>query len=117
MSLLDESIKYTSFDDEEFKYMLSVYSISDDILLYNLLGDVSAKNEWVKPDKARNTFIHLKTYEHSINEDQLLLLGRTGSEKSAIIYSMMDDIKNKRIKRYSVLIQIDERELCEKLAE
>lgn len=117
MSLLEESFKYTSFEDEEFKYMLSVDGISDDILPYNLLGDVSAKNEWVKPDKARNTFIHLKAYEHFINEDQLLLLGRTGSGKSAIIYSMVDDIQNQKIKKYSDVIQIDERELCEKLAE
>lgn len=97
--------------------MLSVDGISDDILSYNLLGDVSAKNEWEKPNRARNTFIHLKAYEHFTNEDQLLLLGRTGSGKSAIIYSMIDDIKNNRIKKYSDVIQIDERESCEKLAE
>ncbi len=117
MPLLNESLKYTAFEDEEFKYMLSMDGISDDILPYNLLGDVSAKNEWVEPDKARNNFVHLKAYEHFINEDQLLLLGRTGSGKSAIIYSMIDDIKKKKIEKYSDIIQIDERELCEKLAE
>ena len=117
MPVLEENHKYIEFEDEEFKNMLSADGISDSILSYHLLGDVSAKNEWIKPDKARSTFIHLKSYEHFINKDQLLLLGRTGSGKSAIIYSMKDDIEKKKITQYNDVIQIDERELCERLAE
>lgn len=117
MSVLCYSHKYEPFTNEEFKQMPSADGISSSIISHYLLGDVSAKNEWsVKPDIARDTFIHLTAYEHFIEAEQLLLLGRTGSGKSAIMYRLEDDILNKQVTNYSDVIRIDENIFCEKLA-
>ena len=118
MSLISEDYKYIPFSDEIFKRMPTADGISSMVQSNYLLGDVSGKNEWTQqPDKASNTFIHLSAYEHFIGRDQLILLGRTGSGKSAIIYSMKNDIQKGSIYEYSDAIQIDEKEFCEKLAD
>lgn len=118
MQTSTDSLVYKPFDDEEFKHMPSADGLTTSILPYYLLGDVSAKIEWSKrPDKARNTFVHLNAYKHFIDEEQLLLLGRTGSGKSAIMCCLKDDIENQRISQYSDVLQIDEAKFCEKLAE
>lgn len=109
--------KYEPFSDEEFKRTPSADGISSLIMSHYLLGDVSGMHEWEHPDKARNTFVHLSAYEHFINDEQLMLLGRTGSGKSAIIYSLKDDIEKGKIKNYTDVIQIDEKNFCEKLAD
>ena len=116
MSIIAENDFYEPFDDEKFKYMPSADGGLGAVLQHYILGDVSAKNEWEKPDKARNTFMHLSAYEHFINNEQLLLLGRTGSGKSSIIYSLKDDIENGTIDSYTDVIQIDEKDFCEELA-
>ncbi len=56
------NLKYEPFGDEEFKHMLSVDGVSVLVLPYYLLGDVNAKNECMKPDQTRSTFVHLKAY-------------------------------------------------------
>ena len=110
--------KYEPFEDEEFRQMPSADGISSMIMSHYLLGDVNAQNEWLKKrDIARSTFIHLTAYEHFINEEQLLLLGRTGSGKSAIMYRLEDDILNGKINKYSDVIKINENDFCERLAE
>lgn len=116
MPLLCATHQYTPFVDEAFVHMPTVDGVT--CMSNYLLGDVSGKAEWIRqPDKARDTFIHLSAYEHFIDEKQLILLGRTGSGKSAIIYGLKDDIQNGIISKYSDAIQIDEKEFCEKLAE
>ena len=118
MAQVYDNYKYEPFANETFRHMPSADGVSTMVASNYLLGDVSGKIEWTQqPDKARNTFIHLSAYEHFIDEQQLLLLGRTGSGKSAIIYGLKDDIQNGIIDNYSDVIQIDEKEFCEKLAE
>lgn len=118
MPLLNDTYKYEPFANEIFRRMPSADGVSSMIRSNYLLGDVSGKIEWTQqPDKARDTFIHLSSYEHFIDENQLLLLGRTGSGKSSIIYGLKNDVQEGRISRYSDAIQIDEKEFCEKLAE
>ena len=118
MAVLERSSIYEQFPDEEFKHMPSADGVSSSILQHYLLGDVSAKNEWSnQPEIARSTFVHLAAYKHFINYEQLMLLGRTGSGKSAIMYRLKDDIENNNIKNYTDVIQIDEKDFCEKLAE
>ncbi len=117
MPILNESYKYEPFPDEEFKQMSPVDGVSGLILPHYLLGGVSGEKEWENPDKARNTFVHLAAYEHFKNEEHLLLLGRTGSGKSAIINSLADDIRKGKVDKYSDVLQIDQKVFCEKLAE
>lgn len=118
MPLLNDTYRYEPFENEIFKRMPTADGVSSMVRSNYLLGDVSGKNEWTQqPDKARDTFIHLSSYEHFIDENQLLLLGRTGSGKSAIIYGLKNDVQEGRISRYSDAIQIDEKEFCEKIAE
>ena len=118
MPLLNDTYKYEPFVNETFRHMPTADGISSMVRSNYLLGDVSGKIEWTQqPDKARDTFIHLSSYEHFIDENQLLLLGRTGSGKSAIIYSLKNDINEGIVNRYSDAIQIDEKDFCEKLAE
>lgn len=118
MAQVYDNYRYEPFANEKFRHMPSADGVSTMVASNYLLGDVSGKIEWTQqPDKARNTFIHLSAYEHFIDEQQLLLLGRTGSGKSAIIYGLKDDIQNGIIDTYSDAIQIDEKEFCEKLAE
>ena len=60
MTILNDSYKYSPFPNEEFRRMPSADGVSDTVLSHYLLGDVSARNEWLhQPDKARNTFISL----------------------------------------------------------
>lgn len=118
MPVLSESHKYEPFENETFKHMLNADGISSMVESNYLLGQVSGKTEWTQqPDKAKDTFIHLSSYEHFIDENQLLLLGRTGSGKSSIIYGLKNDIREGKISRYSDAIQIDEKDFCEKIAE
>lgn len=118
MPLINDTYKYEPFANETFKRMPSADGVSSMVRSNYLLGGVSGKIEWTQqPDKARDTFIHLSSYEHFIDENQLLLLGRTGSGKSTIIYGLKNDVQEGRISRYSDAIQIDEKEFCEKLAE
>lgn len=113
-----DNYKYEPFANETFRHMPSADGVSSMVASNYLLGDVSGKIEWTQqPDKARDTFIHLSAYKHFIDEKQLILLGRTGSGKSAIIYGLKDDIQNGVIDNYSDVIQIDEKDFCEKLAE
>ncbi|MCM1525614.1 MAG: hypothetical protein NC091_00045 [Bacteroides sp.] len=118
MSLIKDDYKYEPFEDETFKHMPTADGISSMVESNYLLGQSSGKIEWTQqPDKAKDTFIHLSSYEHFIDANQLILLGRTGSGKSSIIYGLKNDIQESRISRYSDAIQIDERDFCEKLAE
>ena len=117
MQIVKDIKLYEPFANEEFKCMKCMDGLGIVNSQHSLLGEMSAQNEWQKPNKARSTFIHLSAYENFANENQLLLLGRTGTGKSAIIYSLKDDIEKNKIGRYSDVIQIDEQDFCEKLAE
>lgn len=53
------------------------------------LGNVDAKTEWDhNRDLARHIFLHTDAYSSYLKDDSLILLGRTGVGKTAILLFM-----------------------------
>lgn len=71
------------------------------------LGKTDAAKEW-NDDKgiAKNLFLHTKTYSDFLEEDSLILLGRTGTGKTAILRCIEEEVKNKIITNISYVVRI-----------
>jgi hypothetical protein len=64
--------------------------ISNNILA--ILGDIDADKEWKTPTKARKLFTRYESLDNFLEDNTLILLGRTGSGKTAIINYTYDNI-------------------------
>ena len=56
------------------------------------LGDNDAETEWKDdPELASKLFVHTQAYKDFLNKDALLLLGRTGTGKTAILRQLENE--------------------------
>ncbi len=85
----------------------------------NYLGDADAAREWAsKKELAKHMFLHTDAYHKFLNDSSLILLGRTGTGKTAILCSIEENARN-HIDPYipcSYVIKIDCEELLINLA-
>lgn len=99
-----------NFDNKEFTQMPSVASIARDIR--NHLGAGMAEKEWQDdPNLANKKFLHIDAYHKFLDEDTLILLGRTGTGKTSILRSIEYNISNNICDDYTHVILDDFAEL------
>ena len=75
------------------------------------LGKIGAEKEWNdNPKDAYTKFLHTKSYHDFINEDSLILLGRTGTGKTSILRCICENVNRKAIADYNcaVIVPFDE---------
>lgn len=122
-----------SFLDNDNNYIISKENLTKLSKTYfpqnatnNYIGDSDAVYEWEKDKNlARHMFLHTDAYHEFLNDNSLILLGRTGTGKTAIMLSAEDDArkKNEHGIRCSSVISISCQELiinlanCEELSE
>ena len=75
------------------------------------IGSQSAEDEWTgeKVELARHMFVHTKAYNKFLLDTSLILLGRTGTGKTAILKCMEDDVRLGRDKsaKYKLAISLN----------
>lgn len=93
----------TSFLDNDNNYVISKENLTKLSKTYfpqnatnNYIGDSDAVYEWEKDKNlARHMFLHTDAYHEFLNDNSLILLGRTGTGKTAIMLSAEDDARKK----------------------
>lgn len=106
----DESGKYIK--DERNAIRMTPCILAKDVDSY--LGEVDAWGEWKKDrDLARHMFLHTDAYTEFLKDSSLILLGRTGVGKTAILLSAEEHMKNGENCRenFSSVTNIDTTEL------
>lgn len=97
--------KYDS-KDKQHTQMQSVASIARDTK--NHLGAGMAEKEWGdNPRLASEKFLHIGAYHRFLDEDALILLGRTGTGKTSILKSVEYNISNHNCDKYTDVILDD----------
>lgn len=89
--------------------MQNVDGILSNVMPY--LGKIGAEKEWNdNPEEAYTKFLHTKSYHDFINEDSLILLGRTGTGKTSILRCICENVNRKAITDYNcaVIVPFDE---------
>ena len=89
--------------------MQNVDGILSNVMPY--LGKIGAEKEWNdNPEEAYTKFLHTKSYHDFINEDSLILLGRTGTGKTSILRCICENVNRKAIADYNcaVIVPFDE---------
>ena len=80
------------------------------------LGDFGAEKEWNDdPEKAQKLFLHTKSYKDFSKPNSLILLGRTGTGKTAILRCLYDKIKRNASSEYSMAVIVPFDEILENL--
>lgn len=88
-NFFDRSNKYLK-DSSSIVQVLECNSVNSP---QEYLGSVDAKTEWSHdPLLARHKFLHTEAYTKFLNDDALILIGRTGVGKTAILLCIEDDI-------------------------
>lgn len=103
---------------EEFKdittQMKNVDGLLRNVKLY--LGKVDAAKEWNdNPEEAYRRFLHTQSYCDFIDEDSLILLGRTGTGKTSILRCICQNVNQKKIDSYNMAIMAHFGEMLENL--
>lgn len=103
---------------EEFHDELSSMKNVDGLLknVKSYLGKVDAVKEWNDNSReAYKRFLHTQSYCDFIDEDALILLGRTGTGKTSILRSLCENVNLKRINLYDIAITAQFNEVLENL--
>lgn len=101
---------------DELNQMRNVDGIVNNVKLY--LGKTSAEKEWNdNPEEAYRRFLHTQSYCDFIYEDALILLGRTGTGKTAILRCLCENVNKKNIDSYDMAIMAQFDEILESLLE
>lgn len=75
------------------------------------LGDLDARTEWEdSPEIAKALFLHTESYEEFLDNNSLILLGRTGTGKTAILRCIEDAISTGQLEEYKhvLLLSFDD---------
>ena len=73
---------------------------------YELLGPNFSEAEWQDAEIAKRLFLHTKAYEDFSKQSSLILLGRTGTGKTAIMKCIEYEIEKKEKTEYSFVCPI-----------
>ncbi len=83
--------------------MQNVDGILSNVMPY--LGKIGAEKEWNdNPEEAYTKFLHTKSYHDFINEDSLILLGRTGTGKTSILRCVCENVNRRKITDYDFAV-------------
>ena len=100
--------------NKTFRQMPSVANIAREPK--NYLGVGMAEKEWnANPKLASKKFLHTGAYHNFLNEDTLILLGRTGTGKTSILKCIEYSINNKLCTDYTDVILEDFSEIFDLL--
>lgn len=78
------------------------------------LGTVDAIKEWNdNPKDAYKRFLHTQSYQDFIEEDALILLGRTGTGKTSILRCICENVNNQNIATYKMAIMVQFNEILD----
>ncbi len=78
------------------------------------LGTVDAIKEWNdNPQDAYKRFLHTQSYQDFIEEDALILLGRTGTGKTSILRCICENVNNQNITTYKMAIMVQFNEILD----
>jgi hypothetical protein len=80
------------------------------------LGAIDAEKEWNDdPKEAGIKFLHTTSYTNFMEEDALILLGRTGTGKTSIFRHIYEEIENRRIPQYKYAVIVPFEEILQNL--
>lgn len=103
---------------EEFQDSLNTMKNVDG-LLKNVklhLGKIDAVKEWNdNREEAYKRFLHTQSYCDFIDEDALILLGRTGTGKTSILRCLCENVNLKKVNLYDIAIMVQFNEILENL--
>lgn len=94
--------------------MKNVDGLLKNVKLY--LGKVDAAKEWNDDsEEAYKRFLHTQSYCDFIDEDALILLGRTGTGKTSILRCLCENVNKKKINSYDIAVMAQFNEILENL--
>lgn len=101
--------------NEELRHMknIDVAKISET----PYLGPEDAAAEWAVPNIAKSLFIHTKAYTDFISPYTLILLGRTGTGKTAILKCVENDVKEGNLSQYKFVVTLSFDDIIENLTQ
>ena len=94
--------------------MKNVDGLLKNVKLY--LGKIDAVKEWNdNREEAYKRFLHTQSYCDFIDEDALILLGRTGTGKTSILRCLCENVNLKKVNSYDIAIMAQFNEILENL--
>lgn len=100
--------------DDTLMQMKNVDGLLKNVKTY--LGKVDAIKEWKdNPKGAYRRFLHTQSYCDFIDEDALILLGRTGTGKTSILRCICENVNQRKIDSYDMAITAQFDEILENL--